>query len=58
MRVLPLSHQSKKYSREKMTKPTFYHIKIQNEIIVYDGIRLDFSGIDIPIKNNYSFREK
>jgi len=34
-----------------MTKPTTYHININNEIIVYDGIRLDFSGIEFPITN-------
>jgi len=34
-----------------MTKPTIYHISINNEIIVYDGIRLDFSGLEFPITN-------
>jgi len=34
-----------------MTKPTTYHININNEIIIYDGIRLDFSGIEFPITN-------
>jgi len=43
--------KQKKYSREKMTKPTTYHININNEIIVYDGIRLYFSGIEFPISN-------
>jgi len=43
--------RKKKHSREKMTKPTTYHININNEIIVYDGIRLDFSGIEFPITN-------
>jgi len=43
--------KQKKYSREKMNKPTTYHININNEIIVYDGIRLYFSGIEFPISN-------
>jgi len=34
-----------------MTKPTTYHININNEIIVYDGIRLNFSEIEFPITN-------
>jgi len=34
-----------------MTKPTTYHININNSIILYDGIRLDFSGIEFPITN-------
>jgi len=43
--------KQKKYSREKMTKPTTYHINTNNEIIVHDGIKLDFSGIEFPITN-------
>jgi len=34
-----------------MTKPTTYHININNEIIVYDGIWLDFTGIEFPVTN-------
>jgi len=34
-----------------MTKPTTYHINTNNEIIVHDGIKLDFSGIEFPITN-------
>ncbi|XP_052854709.1 uncharacterized protein LOC128263670 [Drosophila gunungcola] len=56
--------QQRKYSREKMTKPKNYNININDEIIIYDGITLNFSGIIFPIdklgvrhfeKNNADF---
>jgi len=34
-----------------MAKPTTYHVNINNEIFVYGGIKLDFSGIEFPITN-------
>ncbi|XP_034663655.1 uncharacterized protein LOC117898403 [Drosophila subobscura] len=46
------ANQKKKKARDKLTNPSYYRmIDIRQDIICYDGVRLDFSGIEFPITN-------